>query len=195
MKKQLTTGAIALSMAIALSACGSNETPAPTTNGGSSSTAPTPTTPAPSSTTPGTTPGTMTESSTPTASQTSSGSTGTGTAPAVAIDQSTPEGAMTSWLGAMVGGKSADVCNLMASNGKPIASLDGASDACAKAIAPTLQQLSSLGQYFEGLSIKGATVKGENATFDAATTTPAMAASVIKNFKAVKIDSKWYVTQ
>lgn len=192
MKKQLTTGAIALSMALALSACGSNETPAPAANGGTSSTTPTSTTPAPSSTTPGTTPGTTPESSTPTASQTSSG---TGTAPAVAIDQSTPEGAMTSWLGAMVGGKSADVCNLMASNGKPIASLDGASDACAKAIGPTLQQLSSLGQYFEGLSIKGATVEGENATFDAATTTPAMAASVIKNFKAVKIDSKWYITQ
>jgi hypothetical protein len=128
-------------------------------------------------------------------SGTASGSATTGTAQPVAVDQSTPEKAMTSWLGAMVAGEGQTVCNLMATDGKAIPSIPGAAQACGSTITPMLDQIKQLGAAFEGLTITGATVKGNTATFESVTTTPALAADVVSSFKAVKIDGKWYISQ
>ena len=116
-------------------------------------------------------------------------------APPVAVDQSTPEAAMTSWLGAMVAGDGNTVCELMATGGKAISSIPGAAAACGKTITPMLDQIKELGAAFQGLKISGATVNGNNATFESVTTEPALAADVVSSFKAVKIGGKWYVTQ
>ncbi|NUR14925.1 MAG: hypothetical protein HOQ13_01235 [Dermatophilaceae bacterium] len=122
---------------------------------------------------------------------------GTATASATRppIDQSTPEAAMTSWLGSMVAGDGAAVCSLMAANGKAITSIPGAAAACGTSITPMLDQIKELGAAFQGLQINGATVTGNNATFESVTTEPALAADVVASFKAVKIAGKWYITQ
>lgn len=101
---------------------------------------------------------------------------------------------MVSWLGAMVAGKGTEVCNLMAAGGKAVSEIPGAGEACGQKITPLLEQLSSFGGVLRNLTIKGATVNGNNATFESATTEPALAAQVISSFKAVKIGSKWYIT-
>ena len=123
------------------------------------------------------------------------GSATTGTAAPVTVDQTTPEAAMTSWLGAMVAGEGQTVCNLMATDNKAISSIPGAAQACGSKITPMLAQIKQLGAVFQGLKISGATVKGNTATFESVTTTPALAADVVSNFKAVKINGKWYVSQ
>ncbi|GAA2034704.1 hypothetical protein GCM10009740_26680 [Terrabacter terrae] len=102
---------------------------------------------------------------------------------------------MTSWLGAMVSGDGNTVCRLMSTGGKAIPSIPGAAAACGKKITPMLDQLKELGAAFKGLQITGATVKGDTATFDSVTTEPALAADVVRSFKAVRIGGKWYVTQ
>ena len=102
---------------------------------------------------------------------------------------------MTTWLGAMVVGDGQAVCTIMAFGGKPMSSIPGAADGCASSITPMLDQIKQLGAVFQGLKISGATVKGDTATFESVTTTPALAADVVSNFKAVKIDGKWYVSQ
>ena len=102
---------------------------------------------------------------------------------------------MTSWLGAMVAGEGKTVCTLMATKGKTIASIPGAAQACGTTITPMLDQIKELGSAFQGLQISGATVQGDNATFQSVTTTPALAADVVSSFKAVRIDGKWYVSQ
>jgi hypothetical protein len=127
---------------------------------------------------------------------TGSGSaTTSGTAAPATLDQTTPEAAMTSWLGAMVAGDGQAVCTIMAFGGKPMSSIPGAADGCASSITPMLDQIKQLGGVFQGLTISGATVKGDTATFESVTTTPALAADVVSNFKAVKIGGKWYVSQ
>ena len=184
--KKLTTAMLALVLASSLTACAKGaETPVTP-----SSSAPT----AAASTTPG---DMMSSDSTAddSTSGTSTGSATTGTAAPVAVDQSTPEKAMTSWLGAMVAGEGQTVCNLMATDGKAISSIPGAAQACGSTITPMLDQIKQLGAAFEGLTITGATVKGNAATFESVTTTPAMAADVVSSFKAVKIDGKWYISQ
>jgi hypothetical protein len=122
---------------------------------------------------------------------------GTATASATRppIDQSTPEAAMTSWLGSMVAGDGTAVCSLMAANGKAITSIPGAAAACGKSITPMLDQIKELGAAFQGLQINGATVSGNNASFESVTTEPALAADVVASFKAVRIAGKWYITQ
>jgi hypothetical protein len=199
---KLTTVTAAALLALGLSACSKADDAA----------TPAPASPAPSSTSsaPTTSAATPTESSTPSDSAstpaaggsspaTSSGPTSssgsTSSAPAVAIDQGTPEAAMTSWLNSMVAGDGTAVCNLMASGGKAISEIEGAGESCGKTITPLLQQVKGLGSVLSNLDIKGATVKGNDATFEAATTEPAAAAQVIASFKAVKIGGKWYVTR
>ena len=179
--KKLTTAAFALVLAGSLTAC--------------AKTADTP--PAPTSSTPtvaATTPSDTMSSGTTSDDGTPSGSATTGTA-TVPVDQSTPEAAMTSWLGAMVAGEGRTVCNLMATGGKAISSIPGAAEACGSKITPMLAQIKQLGAVFTGLKISGATVKGNTASFESVTTTPALAADVVSNFKAVKIDGKWYISQ
>ena len=174
---KLVTGAIAVALAASLTSCSKavDQGPTQTTSSGSSSS---------SSTTP-----------TDTMSSATSDDTGTGIATAVPVDQTTPEAVMTSWLGAMVAGDGNTVCSLMATQGKAISSIPGAAEACGKTITPMLDQIKELGAAFQGLQINGATVNGNNATFESVTTEPALAADVVASFKAVKIAGKWYVTQ
>ena len=183
--KKLTTAVFALVLAGSLTACAKS--------------APTPTTPSSTaaSAAASTTPGDSMSSDSTADDSTSSGSatTSSGTATPVAVDQSTPEAAMTSWLGAMVAGEGQTVCNLMATDGKAISAIPGAGAACGSTITPMLDQIKQLGSVFEGLTISGATIKGNTATFDSVTTTPAAAADVVSNFKAVKIGGKWYISQ
>lgn len=101
---------------------------------------------------------------------------------------------MTAWLGSMVAGDSKAVCALMASDGTPITKLKGAQQSCASTVAPTVKELSKVRAAFAGLSITGATVKADQASFESAKTTPTLAANVISTLKAVKIGAKWYVT-
>jgi hypothetical protein len=171
--KKLLTGALALALAAALAGCNKttpSASPSSTSTGASSSSA--------SSSTSSTT-----------------GTTSSAGATATAVDQSTPEAAMTSWLNAMVAGNGKTVCALMAAEGKAIEKIPTAAEQCGKTITPMLEQLKELGGAFAGLSITGATVKGTTATFEAVTTKPALAAEVVSSFKAVKIGTKWYVTQ
>jgi hypothetical protein len=179
---KLLPGALALALSVSLAGCSKSldQGSAPSAAVGSSSSATTPTD----------------SMSTGTADD-----SGTGTSPATAsatrgpIDQSTPEAAMTSWLGAMVAGDGTAVCSLMAAKGKAITSIPGAAAACGKSITPMLDQIKELGAAFQGLQINGATVNGDNATFESVTTEPALAADVVASFKAVKIAGKWYITQ
>ncbi|MDV3220035.1 hypothetical protein [Intrasporangium sp.] len=112
-----------------------------------------------------------------------------------AIDQSTPEAAMESWLSALVAGEGETVCALMAADGRPVGDLKGAAPACGEALTPLLSSLTELKDMFDGVSIAGATVVDDLATFEAATTKPALAAQVIHRFKAVQIKDKWFVTE
>ncbi len=184
--KKLLTGALALALSVSLAACSKSVDPAatPTTPAGSATSSSSATTPA----------DTMSSGTT---DDTGGTATGTGSASATAgpVDQATPEAAMTSWLGAMVAGDGNTVCELMATGGKTISSIPGAADACGKTITPMLDQIKELGAAFQGLKISGATVTGNNATFESVTTEPALAADVVSSFKAVKIGGKWYVTQ
>jgi hypothetical protein len=179
--KKLMTGALALALSISLGACSKAVEPAatPTTAAGSSSSATTPS-------------DTMSSGTTDDTGATDSATTSATGGP---VDQSTPEAAMTSWLGAMVAGNGNTVCELMATGGKAISSIPGAAAACGKTITPMLDQIKELGAAFQGLKISGATVSGNNATFESVTTEPALAADVVSSFKAVKIGGKWYVTQ
>ena len=104
---------------------------------------------------------------------------------------------MTSWLGAMVAGDGKAVCDAHGHRAaRPISSIPGAAARVRRrTITPMLDQIKQLGGVFQGLTISGATVKGDTATFESVTTTPALAADVVSNFKAVKIDGKWYVSQ
>lgn len=159
-----------------------------------------PATPAPTSTVAGSSFSSST-SSTPDSSATSSvttsgtASTSTGAATTVSVDQSTPEAAMTSWLTAMFAGDTKAVCSLMASQGKAISDVPQAVETCSSMIGTMLEQLQPLAGAFSGLTIEGATVKGDTATFESATTKPDMAAQIIRSFKAVRIDGNWYVTE
>ncbi|MEO7130402.1 MAG: hypothetical protein ABIZ07_03390, partial [Dermatophilaceae bacterium] len=92
-------------------------------------------------------------------------------------------------------GDSANVCALMASDDQAIADIPNAVETCGTTIEPMLKNLTPLKEMFKGLDIKGATVTGDTANFDSATTTPVMAAQIIKQFKAVKLNGKWFVTQ
>lgn len=140
----------------------------------------------PSSPSPATTPPTTTSPPTSPAPDSST---------SVVVDQSTPEAAMTSWLRAMFAGDTTAVCSLMASQGKAIADVPQAVETCSSMIGTMLDQLEPLAGAFTGLTIEGATVTDDTATFENATTQPAMAAQIIRSFKAVRIDGDWYVTE
>ena len=189
--KKLLSVAAAVSLTFAMSAC-SKDTPTTPTNTTTTATD----TPSTDSSTTSETPSEMTsETTTGTPTDTATTDASTSAAPAGKVDQSTPEAVMTSWLNAMVSGDSKNVCGLMATGGKAIEDIPNAVDTCGKQIAPMLSSVKSLGDMFKGLTITGATVSGNNATFAAATTTPVMAKQVISSFKAVKLNGKWYVTQ
>ena len=169
---KLTTALVALALSVSLAACSKDgNTPSSTTTTSSSSTAGTS----------GST-GTATDGVTPTPTP-------------VTVDQTTPEAAMTSWLSAMVAGEGNTVCSLMATGGKAISSSPSAAAACGKTITPMLDQIKELGSAFTGLTIDGATVTGDKATFESVTTEPPMAADVVSSFEAVRIGGKWYITQ
>lgn len=102
---------------------------------------------------------------------------------------------MTSWLTAMLEGDGTVVCGLMASGETAIADLPAAQGQCAEMIAPMLKQLSAVKEMFGGLTITGATVSGDTASFESAKTKPALAADIIASLKAVRLDGKWYVTE
>lgn len=180
---KLFTGALALALCVSLAGCSKSLDPGagPTATDGASSSVTTPTN----------------SMSTGAPDDADSSASGTATASATRgpIDQTTPEAAMTSWLGAMVAGDGTAVCSLMAAKGRAIPSIPGAAAACGKSITPMLDQIKELGAAFQGLQITGATVTGDNATFESVTTEPALAAEVIAGFKAVRIAGKWYVTQ
>ena len=183
--KKLLTGALALALSVSLAACSKTDG----SGAQQSSSAPSASSTAP-------TPGSTTTAG-DTGSTTSTGDAGGSSAPTTMgpVDQSTPEAAMTSWLAAMVSGDGNTVCRLMSTGGKPIPSIPGAAAACGKRITPMLDQLKELGAAFKGLQITGATVKGDTATFESVTTEPALAADVVRSFKAVRVGGKWYVTQ
>ena len=166
---KLMTGVLALGLAASLAACSSSTSPTATPSVAPSS---------PSTTT------------------TSNAPTGAGTTPAAdgAIDQTTPEAAMTAFVNALINGKTADICSLTALDGKIVADVQGASEQCTKSFGSLAGSLKSAGSLFEGLTVTGATVNGDKATFDKATTKPELAAQLIKPLAAVKIGSKWYVT-
>lgn len=178
---KLLAGALALALSVSLAACSKSVDPTAT------------------SSTPSASAGSTSSATTPTDSMSAATTddTGGGTAAATVgpVDQSTPEAAMTSWLESMVAGDGNAVCGLMATGGKTIASIPGAAAACGKTITPMLDQIKTLGGAFQGLKISGATVKGDQATFESVTTEPALAADVVASFKAVRIGGKWYVTQ
>ena len=111
------------------------------------------------------------------------------------VDQATPEAVMESWLSALVAGDGMKVCALMAADGQPVNSIKGAAPECGEELTPLLSSLQELKGMFDGLSIDGATVIDDLATFEAATVKPAVAAQVIHRFKAVKIKDKWFVTE
>lgn len=182
---KLMTGALALGLAASLAACSSDaESPSTSPSNSVSTSAATPTDAATS---------TSTEPAEP--STTSAPETTSQTTPADGgIDQSTPEAVMTAWLTALVDGKTADICTLTAVDGKLITDVKGGKEQCTKGLGSLAGSLKSAGSLFDGLTIKGATVKGDKATFEKATTTPDLAAQVIKSLAAVKIGSKWYVT-
>ena len=186
---KLALGASSLTLCAVLTACSGSVDPAA---GGSSTPGASSTSSATATTSTGGASSTTGPSST--APSTSSTSSTSSTVAPVTIDQSTPEGAMTAWLGSMVTGDSTAVCALMASGGKPISEIAGAGKSCTTMIAPTVSELKKVGGAFAGLRIKGATVKGKEATFEKASTQPALAAKVVSGLKAVKIGSKWYVT-
>lgn len=187
--KKLATGALALALSLSLAACSKSVEPDPAASATAISSS------SSSSSSSAATPGdSMSSGTTDDTGATATGG-GTGTATAGPVDQSTPEAAMTSWLGAMVAGQGNTVCELMAAGGKTISSIPGAAAACGKTITPMLDQIKSLGSAFQGLKISGATVTGDNATFESVTTEPALAADVVSSFKAVRIGGKWYVTQ
>lgn len=175
---KLLAGALALALSVSLAACSKSVDPAATSSA--------PAAPTSSATTP-------TDSMS--AATTDDTGTSTGGASAGPVDQSTPESVMTSWLESMVAGDGNTVCGLMATGGKAISSIAGAAAACGKTITPMLDQIKELGAAFKGLKISGATVKGDQATFESVTTEPALAADVVASFKAVRIGGKWYVTQ
>ncbi|WP_344057957.1 hypothetical protein [Terrabacter lapilli] len=187
--KKLLTGAVALALTVSLASCSKSDG----SGTQQSSTGPA----AASSSSPGTSAGSGSGSSTAAGSSGTASTTASGVPPTAAgpADQSTPEAAMTSWLAAMVSGDGNTVCRLMATGGKPITSIPGAAPACGKKITPMLDQLKELGAAFKGLRITGATVKGDTATFESVTTEPALAADVVRSFKAVRVGGKWYVTQ
>ena len=180
---KLMTGALTLGLALSLAACSSSTDPATTPSAApnSASTSAAPTTPTDTG---------ASESSTSTAPE----STSQTAAPAGSIDQSTPEAVMTAWLNALVDGKTADICSLTAVDGKLITDVQGGQEQCTKGLGSLAGSLKSAGSLFDGLTITGATVKGDKATFDQAKTKPELAATVIKSLAAVKIGSKWYVT-
>lgn len=173
----------ALSVVLALTGCSKG------------SEAPAGSAPASTSATTTTSPTTSTTSTTTTTSGPTTTGSVTTTAPRVAVDQSTPEAAMTSWLKAMFAGDKEAVCALMASGGKAIADVPNAVQACSDMIGSMLDQLKPLADAFQGLTIEGATVSGDTATFESVTTTPPTAAQIVKTFKAVRIGGKWYITQ
>ncbi|MDN5765316.1 MAG: hypothetical protein L0H96_19620 [Humibacillus sp.] len=187
---KLMTGVLALGLAASLAACSSSTAPTATPSAAPSSPSTTTTVP------------TMTKGApTPTGAGTSESSTSgapEGTSPAPApggvVDQSTPEAVMTAWLNALVDGKTSDICTLTAINGKLITDVKGGQEQCTKGLGAMAGSLKSASKLFDGLTIKGATVKGDKATFEKATTKPELAAQVISSLAAVKIGSKWYVT-
>lgn len=186
---KLRWGAAVVALAFTVAGCSSG---APASTSAEASVTPTPTATAPATAAPTVAAGDPTTdrpAPTTSASATAGGST------AIPVVQSTPEAAMTSWLRALVGGDSSNVCGLMAANGTAIADLPSAKEQCAQAVTPMLEQLKSVGDPFKGLTVTGATVRGDTATFESAKTTPAMAAPIIKNLKAVRLGGKWYVTQ
>lgn len=189
MKKVLSVAA-AVSLTLAMTACSKDTEPPSTPTALSTPTAQPATTmlEPPPDTLAGTPPET---SATPGQSPTGTAST----SPARNVDQSSPEAAMTSWLDGMLTGDSASVCALMAADGQAIEEIPKAVESCGKTIDPMLKQLKSLKGMFKDLEIEGATVNGAQANFENATATPAMAAEIIKQFKAVKVKGKWYITQ
>lgn len=182
---KLKTGALALGLAASLAACSSGAEPAATPSAAPNSASSTTTT----TTTTTTSAATQTQTPTP---------TGDGTPPPPAadgtIDQGTPEAVMTAWLNALVDGKTADICTLTAVDGKLVTDVKGGKEQCTKGLGALAGSLKSAGSLFDGLTITGATIKGDKATFEKATTKPELAAQVISSLAAVKIGSKWYVT-
>ena len=186
---KLMTGALALGLAASLAACSGSADPAATPSSLLNTTTFTSAT-----TTTATT--TTAGASTPTGADTSQSATNTAPpatsqTPAVGgtIDQGTPEAVMTAWVNALVDAKTADICTLTALDGKIASDVEGGREKCTR-----IGSLKSASSLFEGLSIKGATVNGNKATFEKATTKPELVAQLIKALAAVKIGSKWYVT-
>jgi hypothetical protein len=170
--RKLLSGALALTLTLALGACSTLEeafmSPAPTAVPRAVATSASEATTAPSATVTPTEP---------------------------VVDQATPEAVMESWLSALVSGDGVRVCALMAADGQPVNSIKGAAPECGKELSPLLSSLQELNGMFDAVSIDGATVIDDLATFEAATVKPAVAAQVIHRFKAVKIKDKWFVTE
>ena len=103
---------------------------------------------------------------------------------------------MTSWLGAMVAGDGKTVCDLMATGRQGDLEHPGRGRRpAARRSRRCSTRSSSSARPSRGSRSRGATVKGNTATFESVTTTPALAADVVSSFKAVKIDGKWYISQ
>ena len=101
---------------------------------------------------------------------------------------------MTAWVNALVDAKTADICTLTALDGKIASDVEGGKEKCTQTLGSLPGSLKSASSLLAGLSITGATIQGNKATFEKATTKPELAAQVIASLAAVKIGSKWYVT-
>lgn len=97
-------------------------------------------------------------------------------------------------LNAMGAGKGSEICSLTAVNGKRASDVTNGQQQCTKSLSSVSGSLKPLAGLLKGLTIKGATVKGDKADFSNAKTTPELAAAFIKGLKAIKIDGKWYVS-
>lgn len=96
---------------------------------------------------------------------------------------------MLSYMSAMMRGDATTVCQLNVH----VAQQADALQLCVDSLKGQLEQLTKVADQFTGLAVTGATVTGTTATFDNATVTPALAQSVVRQFRATKIGDKWFI--
>lgn len=109
--------------------------------------------------------------------------------------QETPETAAEVMLHSFGAGDARGACSIMASGTTTLEGNEDGLKACEDALKPLLDQLGQAAPQLKEAKVTGATINGDNASFENATATPEMAASVIQSMKAVKIKDKWYMTQ
>lgn len=147
--------------------------------------------PAPATTT--TTPAETTASPEASADASASASATADASAAVAEgDQSTPEAAAESALKAIGAGNIKGACQFVSDGTQPVAGNPQNEAACEQVLNGIVagvpeEQMGAL----ENVSVEGATVNGQQATFENATVNPPM--PQLQQLKAVQIDNDWYL--